>query len=63
MRDIIILYCVFSVVMLASFIATGMEEQHERMKLKHYLSSLFGPFVFPIILGYVSYKIMYSKKV
>lgn len=58
----IIFYCIFSIIALGAFIAAGLEKDYEDMKVIHYLASLLGPIVFPIILGCVLSKIMFSDK-
>lgn len=62
MITFIIFYCLFSIVVLAAFLAAGLDHD-ESMSIREYLASLFGPIMFPIILGHVLYKIMFSDKI
>ena len=54
----IIFYCIFSIVVLAAFLAAGLDHD-ENMGIREYLISLLGPLAFPLILGHVLYKIMF----
>lgn len=58
----IIFYCIFSILVFAGFIAAGLDHD-ESMDIRDYLASLVGPFLFPLVLGHVLYKIMFGDKV
>lgn len=62
MITFIIFYCLFSIIVFAGFISAGLDYD-ENMGIREYLSSLLGPFCFPVILGHVLYKIMFSDKI
>ena len=62
MTTFIIFYCIFSILVFASFLAAGLDHD-ESMGIREYLASILGPIAFPIILGQALYKIMFSDRI
>lgn len=58
----IIFYCIFSILVFAGIVTTKtLEEDEEKIGVKHFISFIFGPIMIPLLLGRLLFIKLYDE--